>query len=50
MDAGDMLCMERVGQEDVDHVGEVAFGEPQWKSYWDDFTGRELRRDLVEAA
>ena len=36
------------GEEE--HVNEVAFEEPQWKSYWDDLIGRELRKDLVEAA
>ena len=37
------------GSED-DHVNEVAFEEPQCKSYWDDLTGQELNRSMVEAA
>ena len=44
------MCIQCVDGDDDEHVNEVAFEEPQWKSYWDDLTGRELRRDLVEAA
>ena len=41
------VCVDD-GEEE--HVNEVAFEEPQWKSDWDDLIGRELRKDLVEAA
>ena len=49
-DARDMMCVQCVETEDNDFVGEVAFEEPQWKSYRDDLTRRELKTDLVEAA
>ena len=49
-DAGDFMCIRCVDDEGDEHVNEVAFEEPQWESYWDDLTGRELRWDLVEAA
>ena len=44
------MCIQCVDDDEGDHVGEVAFEEPQWKLYWDDLSGRELRKDLVEAA
>ena len=44
------MCIECVEGDGDEHINDAAFGEPQWKSYWDDLTGRELRRDLVEAA
>ena len=44
------MCIRCVDDGGDEHVNEVAFEEPQWKSYWDDLTGRELRKDLVEAA
>ena len=47
--AGDLMCIRCVEDEGEDHVNEVAFGAPQWKSDLDDVIGRELRRDLVEA-
>ena len=44
------MCIQCVGDGEEEHVNEVAFEEPQWKSYWDDLIGRELRKDLAEAA
>ena len=41
------MCVDDGGE---DHVNEVAFEEPQWKSYWNVLIGRELRKDVVEAA
>ena len=49
-DAGDLTCIQCVDNDDDDRVNQVAFEEPQWKSYWDDLAGRELNRDMVEAA
>ena len=49
-DAGDSMCIRCDDDEGDEHVSEVAFEKPQWKSYRDDLTGRELSRDLVEAA
>ena len=49
-DAGYLMCIQCVDDGEEDHVNEVAFAEPQWKSYWDDLIGRDLRRGLVEAA
>ena len=49
-DAGDLVCIQCVDDREEEHVNEVAFEETQWKSYWDDVIGRELRKDLVEAA
>ena len=49
-DAGYLVCIQCVDDGEEEHVNEVAFEEPQWKSYWDDLAGRELRKDLVEAA
>ena len=43
------MYIQCVDNGEEEHVNEVAF-EPQWKSYWDDLIGRELRKDLVEAA
>jgi len=37
-DAGDLVCLQCTDGDE--HVDEVAFEEPQWKSYWDDLTGR----------
>ena len=48
-DAGDLVCIQCV--DDVEeHVNEVAFELPPWKSYWNDLIGREFRKDFVEAA
>ena len=41
------MCIQCVDGNDDEHINEVAFEEPQWKSYWDDLTGRELRRSMV---
>ena len=49
-DAGDLVFIQCVDDGEEEHVNEVAFEEPQWKSYWDDLIGRELRKDLAEAA
>ena len=49
-DAGDLVCIQCVDDGEEKHVNEVAFERPQWKSDWDDWIGRELRKDLVEAA
>ena len=49
-DAGDLVCIQCVDGNDDEHINEVAFEEPQWKSYWDDLTSRELDRGMVEAA
>ena len=50
MDAGDMVCMMCTDDQVNEEVCGAEFEEPDWKPYWDDLTGRELRRDLVEAA
>ena len=53
MDAGDLICMrcsvdDHVGTEaDVNEVAHENFG---WGKYWDDATGKELKKELVEAA
>ena len=44
------MCFQCVVDDGDNHVGEVAFEEPQWKSYRDNLTGRESRKDVVEAA
>ena len=44
------MCIQCVDDGDEDHVNEVAFEEPQLKSYWRDLIGRDLRKDLAEAA
>ena len=44
------MCIQCVDDGEEDHVNEVASEQPQWTSDWDDLIGRELRRDLVEAA
>ncbi len=44
------MCIQCVDGNDDEHINEVAFEEPQWKSYWDDLTGRDLDRGMVEAA
>ena len=44
------MCIQCVDGNEDEHINEVAFEEPQWKSYWDDLTGRELDRGMVEAA
>ena len=49
-DAGDLVCIQCVDDGEAEHVNEVAFEERQWKSDWVDLTGRELMKDLVEAA
>ena len=49
-DAGDLMCIKCVDNDDDDHVNQVTFEKPQWKSYCDDLTGRELNRDMVDAA
>ena len=42
------MCIQCVDGDE--HINEVAFKDPQWKSYWDDLTGRELNGSMVEAA
>ena len=42
--AGDLVRTQCVDGNGNEHVNEVASEEPQWKSYWDDLTGRELDR------
>ena len=49
-DAKDLVCIQCVDDGEEEHINEVAFEEAQWKSYWDDLSGRELRKDLIEAA
>ena len=49
-DAGDLVCIQCVDGKEDEHINKVAFEEPQWKSYWDTLTGRELDRGMVEAA
>ena len=44
------MCIQCVDGNDDEHINEVAFEEPQWKSCWDDLTGSELDRGMVEAA
>ena len=44
------MCIRCVDGSEDEHINEVAFEEPKWKSYWDDLTGRELNRSTVEAA
>ena len=44
------MCIQWVDDGEEEHVNEVAAEERQWKSYWDDLIGRELRKDLVEEA
>ena len=48
-DAGHLCCIQCVDGNEEEQVNEVALEEPQWKSYWDDLTGRELNRSMVEA-
>ena len=38
-DAGDLVCIQCVDDGEEEHVIEVAFEEPQRKSYWDDLSG-----------
>ena len=49
MDAADMVCMEckDTGSGDVCNVEHE---EPGWQRYFDDLTGKELIREMVEAA
>ena len=42
------MCIQCIDGDE--HINEVAFEGPQGKSYWDDFTDRELNRSMVEAA
>ena len=35
-EAGDLVCIQRVDDGEEEHINEVAFEEPQWKSYRDD--------------
>ena len=50
-DASDLLCVECVKCDDGnDEVCDVEFEESDWERYWDDTTGRELKKELVEAA
>ena len=44
------MCIRCVDGNKDEHFNEIAFEEPKWKSYWDDLTGRELNRSMVEAA
>ena len=44
------MCIQCVDGGGDEHINKVVFEEPQWKSYWDDLTGRELNRRMVEAA
>ena len=44
------MCIQCVDGSEDEHINEVACEEPQWKSYCDDLTGRELNRGMVEAA
>ena len=43
------MCIRCVDGNEDEHINEVAFEEPQWELYWDDLTGRELNRSMVEA-
>ena len=53
MDAGDLFCMKcsddanLFSEADVCQVQHENYG---WERYWDDATGKELKKDLVEAA
>ena len=49
MDAADMVCMEckDTGSGDVCNVEHEV---PGWQRYFDDLTGKELIREMVEAA
>ena len=53
MDSGDLFCMkcsdgvDQIGEADVCQVEHENYG---WERYWDDATGKELKKELVEAA
>ena len=49
MDASDMFCIE-CKDTGVGEICNVEHEEPNWQRYYDDLTGKELVREMVEAA
>ena len=47
-DRGNLVSMQCRGSSE--EVMAVEFEPDEWKRYWDDMSGKELRADLVEAA
>ena len=48
MDKGNLMSFKCVGSQT--EVMSVEFEEDNWRKYWDDISGKELRGDLVRAA